>query len=146
MITVGSISRDLASDTFPFLAKKFKGRRKVIKKFTHYSPEYVFWIYPDGKLFDAKDSHCKNLPKGFEHILNVEPDYGGFLRGRIASNYGPQLVVVYCRQNTLAKKGEKLEQFLCGISQVPLPLDDSALIISDNGDIYGMLSDLKSKQ
>ncbi|MBK7055717.1 MAG: hypothetical protein IPH52_11815 [Leptospiraceae bacterium] len=55
-----------------------------------------------------KESHGKNLPRGYEHIVDDEPDYGGFLRGRVASNFGPQLIVVYCRPESLAEKGEKL--------------------------------------
>ena len=146
MITVGSVSRDVASQNFEFLAKRYKGRRKAIKEFTHLSPEFVFWIYPDGTLFDAKDAHKKNVPKGFDYILDDEPDYGGFLRGRLASNFGPQLIVVYCRSAALADKGGKLSQFLNGISQLPVPVKSDALVVSDNADIYGTLSDLKSRQ
>ncbi|MCB1178439.1 MAG: hypothetical protein KDK36_12715 [Leptospiraceae bacterium] len=142
MITVGSITREEASLKFEFLREKYSGRRKVIKEFTHLGPDFVFWIYPDGRLHDAKYSHGKNLPKGYEYIVNDEPDYGGFLRGRIASNNGPQLIVVYCRPEALAEQGEKLTQFLNGMSQVPVPIDKSALVISDNGDIYGTFRDL----
>ena len=81
MITVGSIERETASEVFPFLSKRFKGRRKAIKEFTHLSPDFVFWIYPDGTLFDAKDAHRKNTPKGIHHILDDEPDYCGFYEG-----------------------------------------------------------------
>ncbi|MBK9502146.1 MAG: hypothetical protein IPO06_22765 [Leptospiraceae bacterium] len=137
MITTGSITREEASKTFDFLREKYSGRRKAIKQFTHLSPDFVFWIYPDGKLHDAKESHGKNLPRGYEHIVDDEPDYGGFLRGRVASNFGPQLIVVYCRPESLAEKGEKLDQFLKGMKQIPVALDNSALVISDNGDMYG---------
>ena len=63
-------------------------------------------------MHNANKSHGKNLPRGYEHIVDDEPDYGGFLRGRVASNFGPQLIVVYYRSKSLAKKGEILEQFL----------------------------------
>lgn len=83
MITAGSIDRESAAKNFPFLAEHFPGRRNAIRDLTHCDPELVFWIYPDGKLHDAKRSHKDNVPRGFEHILKEEPDYGGFLRGRI---------------------------------------------------------------
>lgn len=145
MITVGSIKRESVSHIFPFLALKYKGRRKAIKGFTHLSPDYVFWIYPDGTLFDAKDSHKNHVPKGYESILNDEPDYGGFLRGRVASNHGAQLIVVYCRPGALVENDRLLRQFVQGMSQLPIPLHEDALVISDNGDIYGTLNDVKGR-
>jgi len=145
MITVGSLSRDEASVKFSFLSENFSGRRKEIKEFTHLSPDYVFWVYPDGRLFDAKDAHQKNVPKGYRHILNDEPDYGGFLRGRVASNHGEQLIVVYCREEALAADPVKMEQFLEGVSRLPIPLQEGALVISDNGDIYGTIKDIEAR-
>ncbi|GAA5118194.1 hypothetical protein JIN84_16320 [Luteolibacter yonseiensis] len=145
MITIGSISRATASEAFPFLAEKFPGRRNAIKDFTHLAPDFVFWIYPDGTLYDAKDAHRKNVPKGYEHILKDEPDYGGFLRGRVASNFGDQLIVIYCRPEALATDRLKMEQFLDGISQLPVPHAADALVISDNADIYGLVADIESR-
>jgi hypothetical protein len=145
MITIGSVSRDTASEKFPFLAEHFSGRRRAIKDFTHFTPDYVFWIYPDGELHDAKDVHRSNVPSGFECILDDEPDYGGFLRGRLASNHGDQLLVVYCRPEALATDRAKIQQFLDGISQLPVPVADDVLIVSDNADIYGTLIDIEER-
>lgn len=145
MITVGSLKREDVSEEFPFLAAKYRGRRKAIKEFTHLAPDFVFWIYPDGILFDAKDAHKKNLLRGYEHILTDEPDYCGFLRGRVASNYGPQVVVVYCRPEALESDVEKISQFVEGMSQLPIPIANDALVFSDNGDIYGTLNDIKRR-
>jgi hypothetical protein len=142
MIAVGSVSRDDAAELFPFLAAKYSGRRAAIKEFTHRDPDFVFWIYPDGRLFNARDSHRKNIPRGFEHILEDEPDYGGFLRGRAASQLGRQLIVVYCREEALAAPGPKLSQFLCGLDAVPIAIQDDTLVVSDNADIYGTVADL----
>src|SRR5687768_11982591 len=142
MITLGSVSREAAAMRFDFLAPRVPGRRNAIKEFTHRDPEYVFWIYPDGRLHDARRSHRDNVPRGCESILDDEPDYGGFLRGRLASLGGDQLVVVYCREETLAAAGPKLDQFLAGLSKLPVPVLDDALVISDNGDIYGTVADL----
>lgn len=145
MITTGSITREEATNIFPFLSEKFDGRRKEIKTFTHTYPEFVFWVTPDGKLIDAKDAHKKNPPKGFEHILEDEPDYGGFLRGRVARQFEEQLIVIYCRPNALVNDVSKIQQFLHGILQIPVPLENTALVISDNGDIYGVISDLEDR-
>jgi hypothetical protein len=145
LITIGSISRETAAEEFPFLAKKYKGRRKAIKEFTHLSPDYVFWIYPNGNLFDAKDAHKKYQPKGYEHILEDEPDYCGFLRGRVASNFGPQIIVVYCRSDALESDSEKMNQFLEGVSQLPIPLRNEVIVISDNADIYGTINDIRNR-
>ncbi len=142
LITVGSVSREEATSIWPFLARKFTGRRAAIKTFTHRDPDFVFWIAENGQVFDAKESHRDNPPKGYRHIINDPPDYGGFLRGRVASEVNAQLIVVYCRPESLAKKGQKLSQFLSGIESLPIPVLQSALVISDNGDLYGTLHDL----
>jgi len=142
LITVGSVSREAAAARFGFLAAKVPGRRNQIKEFTHRDPDYVFWIHPDGRLHDAKRSHRDNVPRGHEAIVDDEPDYLGFLRGRVASLGQNQLVVVYCRPETLAVPGEQLDQFLKGIRQLPVPLRQDALVISDNADIYGTVADL----
>lgn len=143
MITVGSVSRSELAAEFAFLDEKFSGRRKAIKKLTHERPDFVFWVFPDGKLYDARGAHRRNVPKGYESILNDEPDYRGFLRGRIVSSQGRQLVVVYCRSEALAKAGPTLKQFLRAMRQMPVPLADDAIVISDNADIYGTLTDLE---
>ena len=66
MFTVGSVSREVAAARFPFLAVSVSGRRNQIKDFTHRDPDFVFWIYPDGRLHDAKRSHRDNVPRGYE--------------------------------------------------------------------------------
>lgn len=146
MITVGSVSRDEAARAFPFLAPGVRGKRSAIKEFTHRDPDFVFWIFPDGRLYDAQESHRENVPKGFEHIANDAPDYGGFLRGRVASQDRHQLVVVYCSSQALASAGQSLRQLLSGLSRLPVPLHDHALVISDNGDLYGTVADLQHRQ
>ncbi len=145
MITVGSVSREEASRKFHFLEEQIHGRRKAVNELTHRDPDFVFWIYPDGRLFDAKDAHIRNYPKGHKWILDDEPDYGGFLRGRVATSTNGQVIVVYCRPETLAYDPKKIGQFLDGISQLPVPLAEDALVISDNGDIYGTIADLESR-
>ena len=142
MITVGSVARESAAERFPFLAARYPGRRTAIKEFTHQDPDFVFWIFPDGKLFDARNSHLRNVPRGYDHILQDEPDYGGFLRGRVASRGEDQLIVIYCREEALAAPGAKRTQFLRGIERIPVLLREDALVISDNGDLYGTLADL----
>jgi len=146
MITVGSISRETAAAHFPFLATQFSGRRNAIRELTHRDPEFVFWIFPDGTLHDARNSHRDNVPKGFDHILKDGPDYCGFLRGRAVRLDGNQLIVVYCRSEALAQPGPSLEQLIHGLEQIPVPIDDEALVISDNADIYGTVADILQRQ
>ena len=145
MVTTGSISREKATELFPFLAPKYRGRRKEIKEYTHTYPEFVFWIYPSGDLFNAKDAHKKNIPKGYDYILKDEPNYGGFLRGRLARQFEEQILVVYCAPEVLLNNIEKINQFLTGIQEIPVPIHPHTLVISDNGDLYGTVADLKSK-
>lgn len=145
MLTVGSVSREEATEIFAFLSPRFRGRRAAIKELTHRDPDFVFWIFPDGRLHDARDAHRHNVPRGYEHIVDDEPDYGGFLRGRVASDGDHQIVVVYCRPEALAAPGPAVNQLLAGLRALPVPLSDSALVISDNGDIYGTVADLVAR-
>jgi hypothetical protein len=142
MLTVGSVSREQAAQMFAFLAPRFRGRRAAIKELTHRNPDFVFWIFPGGQLHDARDAHRSNVPRGYEHIVDDAPDYGGFLRGRVASDDEHQLVVVYCRAEALSAPGSALTQLLTGLRALPVPLAESALVISDNGDVYGTVADL----
>lgn len=146
MITVGSISREAATSSFAFLATRYSGRRNAIRDLTHRDPEFVFWIHPTGKLHDARGSHRDNVPKGYQHILDDEPDYCGFLRGRVVRLDGNQLIVVYCRSEALAVPGPAVQQFLAGLEQMPIPIDDHALVISDNADLYGTVADLWARR
>ena len=145
MITVGSITREAAAERFPFLAQRYSGRRRAIKEFTHRDPDFVFWVYPDGRLHNARASHAKNVPNGYAYIVDDEPDYGGFLRGRVASLFEEQLIVVYCREEAFAAPGEKLTQFVRGLTQIPVFIRENALVISDNGDLYGTVADIKTR-
>jgi hypothetical protein len=145
MITAGSISRESASRIFTFLAPDFSGRRNAIRSLTHFAPEYVFWVFPDGRLHDARESHRKNVPKGYKNICDDEPEYRGFLRGRVVRHVTDQLIVVYCRSDALVDDVDRIAQFLRAMEQMPIPLDDGALVISDNGDIYGTLTDIRER-
>ena len=145
LISVGSVNRAEAASRFHFLREDMKGRRKAINELTHKDPDFVFWIYPEGRLFDAKDAHIRNYPKGFQWILDDKPDYGGFLRGRVATSINGQIVVVYCRPESLATNAEKIGQFLDGMAQLPVPLLPDALVVSDNGDLYGTVTDLEAR-
>jgi hypothetical protein len=144
-LTVGSVSREDAARVFPFLSPRFRGRRAAIKELTHRDPDFVFWIFPDGRLHDARDAHRRNVPRGHEHIVDDEPDYGGFLRGRVAADGEHQIVVVYCRPEALAGAGPAVAQLLSGLRALPVPLADDALVISDNGDLYGTVADLEAR-
>ncbi len=145
MITVGSIAREDAARNFEFLAPDFRGRRKAMRAFTHDAPEFVFWVAPNGELHDARDAHRHNPPPGHEWISRDEPDYGGFLRGRVARRFEQQLIVIYCRPQLLSESQSAIAQLLDGLGQMPIPVDESAFVVSDNADIYGTVNDLRER-
>ncbi|MEZ4316982.1 MAG: hypothetical protein R3F61_05750 [Myxococcota bacterium] len=144
LVTVGSISREDAAERLPFLASSYPGRRTALRDITHADPDLVFWISPDGRFIDARDGHLRNPPKGHEHILRDQPDYGGFLRGRIAWYGEQQFVVVYVRPDALVA-GPAVHQLVAGLGGFPVPVDADALVISDNGDLYGTVDDVISR-
>ncbi len=73
-----------------------------------------------------------------------ESCYGGFLRGRVAQYAGQQFIAVYVPSDALVA-GAALRQFLHGVGQFPVPISTDALVISDNGDLYGTLVDLRQR-
>jgi hypothetical protein len=146
LVTVGSVSRQATAERFWFLAERCPGRRTALREFTHRDPDFVFWVDPRGRLIDARGSHLRNPPPGHEHVVNEPPDYGGFLRGRVASLGENQLIVVYCRPEALATAGTAATTlFARGMDQVPVPLRPDALVVSDNGDLYGTLLDVMER-
>jgi hypothetical protein len=58
---------------------------------------------------------------------------------------GHQLIVLYCRSEALAERGPAVKQLLSGIAGMPSPIDDGALVVSDNGDVYGTVADLTER-
>lgn len=71
----------------------------------------------------------------------TSPTTAGFLHGRVAPCDAGQLIV-YCRSPALAASGPQLDQFFTGVQQLPVPIEEVALVISDNADIYGTPRDL----
>ena len=149
MITVGSISREQAAQIFPFLAEHYHGRRMAMREVTHGKsppPRFIFWIFPDGRLHNADTRTTHGVvypPRGYEHIAADEPAFGSILRGRVAfSRGGSQLIAVSCTPEALATNTPALRQLLTGLEQMPEPIHETALVISDNGDIYGTVADL----
>ena len=57
----------------------------------------------------------------------------------------PEFVGDDCRPEALAAPGAKLTQFLQGLAWVPVLVAPDALVISDNGDLYGTLADLEER-
>ena len=146
LLTIGSMAREAATELLPFLQKKYPGRRTAIREITHRDPMLVFWISPEGQFLDARDGHLRNPPPGCAHILKDEPEYGGFLRGRVANYAGTVFVVVYCRADALAEDYDRVRQFVLGGQEMPIPTSDSSIVISDNGDLYGVASDLFARE
>jgi len=72
-------------------------------------------------------------------------EYGGFIRGRFASNLGQPILVVYCRETALIDDKSKIEQLSIGLDQLPVPISRDTVVISDNGDLYGTLEDVENR-
>ena len=145
LVTCGSVSREEAASLLPFLSRRYPGRRTEIRGVTHQDPWLVFWIDPDGHFIDARDGHLRNPPRGRADILKDEPEYGGFLRGRVANYAGTVFIVVYCRADALELDLDRIQQFVSGVTEMPVPISDEALVISDNGDLYGRVADLVAR-
>ncbi len=67
---------------------------KKIRASTHADPFFVFWIGPDGAIYNALDSHHLNPPQGSKDILH-DRNHCGYLRGRAVLIEKEMLVVTY---------------------------------------------------
>ncbi|MGD1841629.1 MAG: hypothetical protein ACFB0B_12140 [Thermonemataceae bacterium] len=145
MITVGSVSREEATQRFYFLERRFTGRKKAIQDFTHAHPEFNFWIDPTGKLWDAREAQrhrINKLPTDLPENVMQESD---FLKGHLARQFEDQIIIVHCDQEALIDNQRKLKQLVVGIAQIPVFIHKDALVISDQGDLYGTLEDIERR-
>ena len=68
----------------------------------HMAPLMIFWVAPDGRVFEAEGSHHKSPPNGDRGIFC--PGHKGHWRGRAAQISNAIYVVDYCKPaDTLSK-------------------------------------------
>jgi hypothetical protein len=141
-LTIGSVQRVEASTWFPFLADNVPQRVADLEAFVEDASETEIAIAKDGTLAEPQEVARASKRPGFAQIVRGEPAAADVMRCIIAQRLGRQLVVVYCRSEALAAAGPALTQLLQGLEQLPIPLDDDALIVSNLGDIYGTFDDV----
>lgn len=107
--------------------------------------QFVFWINPSGdEVLEAPEGHLKAPPYGDPSIFK-SPTHKGWLRGRAARlPDGRQLIVVYLEPGEFLKNTYKLHQLRRGLSKFPIPIDDNAVVIDSEGEILGIIMDIRT--
>jgi len=142
-ITVGSFSREQAAVRFPFLAH---GRtrlhtQRAVQQLTSTDLNYYYRIREDGSIHSQLN--LNNLER-FEQT-GERVDYESFLLVQIISMIQGQLVIAFSQREELAFPGPRVVQLYRGIEQFSVQVYETALVISDEGDIFGLFADFVAR-
>lgn len=140
-ITVGSLTRKEAAERYPFLANEYTRLQtwRAIQALSSDVANRIFRICPDGTLYTGLDlisfqrAVSKKIdPKEFDDCIVLQA---------ISLVHG-QLFIVYFQVDALARKSPELEQVVIGLTKLPIYVSENSLVVSDQGDIYGIVADL----
>lgn len=145
MITVGSVSREDAARWFPFLSPSAPGRRTAMRDFTHRDPEFVFLDLSRRAALRRETQPSREPAEGLRAHHRRRTGLRWLPSRSRRTTRRPPLIVVYCRSEALAEHGPAVAHLLAGLSRIPSPIDDDALVVSDNADIYGTVADLAAR-
>ena len=120
---------------------------KAIRSITHSKPLLVFWVSPEGKVLDARDSHHDNPPDKDRSVLSHK-SHKGHLRGRAAfigdviyiAIYGEGQIELNQKQKLLL--GRSYQAILRKIKDKNIELSqsilDSSVFINEIGDVIAI--------
>jgi hypothetical protein len=113
--------------------------RGAIRDLTHGTPEFVFWDFiPTVGFTTTHQSPSSSATRLRNTSSATNPITAVFLRGRVVRYAGQQLIAVYCRSDALASAYPvTFASSLADWSRCRYQLTISALVVSDNADIYG---------
>jgi hypothetical protein len=139
-ITVGSISREAAAMRYPFLAETCRrtATQAAIQSLATTEPNYFFSIRVDGTI-----QSLLNLNELQAHTVGRTAESDDLLLLQVLGMTQGQLMITFLLDaDALAQPGPRLGQFVAGVQNISIPLDHAAFVISDEGDLYGTLSDV----
>jgi hypothetical protein len=142
-VTVGSVLRAAAALKYPLLSEDWdrSQTRRAIQKLSSDEPNYFFAISVDGTI-----RSLLNLNELDDDAIEQSAGEEGVLLLQVLSMMQGQLIIAFIDdENALVRPGARLTQFVKGMRSISLPLDPSALVISDGGDLYGTLADVLSR-
>jgi hypothetical protein len=142
-VTVGSVNREAAGLRYPFLAENHRraATQLAIQSLATTEPNYFFSIHLDGSVHSLL-----NLNELRAHSAGTTADSDDLLLQVLGMTQGQLIITFLLDEDALAQPGPRLNQFVTGVQNISFPLDQSAFVISDEGDLYGTLGDVIDRQ
>lgn len=144
-LTVGSVSRDEAEIAFPFLGLKVtrEKTRRIVQTLASRGESTYFRIDELGKL--AGTSKADDLDELAKLPSIPSSSRDDVLHVQYTPNVHRDLLIVFGLHEELAGSNHIVKQLLAGISAMEPLVSDSALVISDEGDIFGTVADIRNR-
>lgn len=135
-------------ETETFFNRPARELLKALVSATHDSGfgtcEYIFWISPEGVLEEAPGGHQEKtlfMMTPEEYRLSKHYDY---IRGRVGRTVdNKQFIMVYSSKEEFVDSEKKIEQLQKGITAMPIPIDDDAIVVA-GGEVLGTVLDVST--
>lgn len=144
-ITVGSLTRAEVSAKYRFLADEYKPgtTQRAIQQLSTSDPNYFFRIRSDGTIHSLLN--LNELNPAVAHAHGEAIDFDTFMFLQVINMIHGQLIIAYSELEGLAFPSPRLTQFVKAVQQISIPLAETAIVLSDQGDLYGTLADVKAR-
>jgi hypothetical protein len=130
---------------YPFLAEHHRrtATQSAVQSLAATELNYFFSIRQDGTI-----QSLLNLNELQAHTVGRSADSDDLLLLQILGMTPGQLIITFLLDvDALAQPGPRLDQFVAGVHNISFfPLERTAFVISDEGDLYGTLSDVIDRQ
>jgi hypothetical protein len=145
-VTAGSVTREEAARRFHFLVKDCgkNSVKEAIQQLVKTNKTFHVWIGSDGSAEECSETDAIEETiqlsinrDGKEKAKNTE-----YIYVQIIYALHDQLIVVYFQGELLGFRGSQTVRFVKGMQTIKAPYSDLALVISDEGDLYGTMEDI----
>lgn len=144
--TTGTVSREEAAKRFHFLDNTC-GKDSImeaIKQLVKSNKTFHVWIGQDSSTEENSETDS------IEESIQLSSTQGGerktkdsdYIYVQIIHALHDQLIVVYFQGELLGFPGSQTLRFVKGMQSIKSPYDYSALVISDQGDLYGTMEEV----
>ncbi|MDO9529568.1 MAG: hypothetical protein Q7J27_10475 [Syntrophales bacterium] len=135
-------------ETEAFFNKSARDLLKALVSATHDrgfgTCEYIFWISPEGQLEEAPGGHQEKTTFMMSPEEYKLSKHYGYLRGRVGRTVdNKQFIMVYNLKEEFIVSKKKIEQLQKGITSMPIPIDDDAIVVA-GGEVLGTVLDVSA--
>lgn len=144
--TTGTVTREEAAKRFHFLGNTCRkdSIMEAIKQLVKSNKSFHVWIEQNGSAEENSETdsieesiHLSSTQSGERKTKDSD-----YIYVQIIHALHDQLIVVYFQSELLGFPGSQTLRFVKGMQSIKSPYDYSALVISDQGDLYGTMEDV----